>query len=176
MISKEGDMKRILWIALAVFLAVAGNAQANCGKCGMGDGPEAGMEMDMEKIVSEKIEKMAADLALTPEQQEQVKQIMQEKMERKRQIKEEKRAAMDALHKEVQAKMKAALTEEQLKKWEELKKDKPGMMGKCPHCEEGKMCPMCAKMKKEKGMEMGHEMDHEMEMEKGVKPEKGAEE
>ena len=144
-------MKRILWITLVVFLAVAGSAQADCGKCGMGHGPEAGMEMDMEKAVSEKIEKMTAELALTPEQQEQVKQIMQEKMERTRQIKEEKRAAMDALHKEVQAKMKAALTEEQLKKWEELKKDKPGMMGKCPHCEEGKMCPKC-KMMKEKGL------------------------
>ncbi len=174
-------MKRILWMSLVVFFAVAGSAQAHCGTCGVGDenpgmGKKIGKEMDMEKIVSEKIEKMTAELTLTPEQQEQVKQILQEKMERKRQIMEEKRAAMETLHEEVQAKMKATLTEEQIKKWDELKKDKPGMMGKCPHCEEGKMCPICAKMKKEKGV--GHGMDHETEKgaEAGMEAEKGAEE
>lgn len=165
-------MKRILWIALAVVLAAAGNVQAE----GDHHGKEKWSKMDMEKVMSEKIEKMTAELALTSEQQQQVKQIMQEKIERKRQIMEEKRAAMDALQEDVQAKMKAALTEEQLKKWEEFKKDKSGMMGKCPHCEEEKKCSSC-KIMKEKGMGMGRGMEagYEMEMEKGMEAEKGAE-
>ncbi|MCR4337058.1 MAG: hypothetical protein NUV91_04545 [Candidatus Omnitrophica bacterium] len=141
-------MKKITAIILfSLFLTTA--AQANCGKCGVGDKhPEA----NKDQMVSEKVAKMTAEFNLTDEQKAQVQNLIQEKMTKKEAIMEEKHKAMQALHEDFHAKLKGVLTEEQIKKWESMKEE-------CPECEkEGKMCKVCA-AKKGKGHD--HEHDHD---------------
>jgi len=154
-------MNRILAIMALSLLLTAGNTYAHCGKCGVGDAPKAAgtdAKMDMGAMVAEKTEKLTKELNLTDDQKTKVQAILQEKMTKKQAIMDEKHKAMDALHEEFKTKLGAILTPEQMKTWEEMKKDGHGMKGMCPMCKDGKMCEMCMK-KGKKGGEHEHSHD-----------------
>lgn len=141
--------KVILGLLISLFLMSA-NAQAHCGKCGIGDSPKE----DMSSMVSSKVEKLTKELSLTDEQKGTVEGLIKEKMEKRHQIMEEKHKAMDALHEDFETKVNGVLTAEQKTKWETLKKDDHGAMG-CPDCKDGKMCKKCMLKKGHKKM-AGH--------------------
>ena len=134
-------MRKILFMVLAGLFVAAATAQANCGRCGMGDMPKA----QAQEPVKRHLDKMAKDLKLSDEQKARVEVIMKEKMEKKDRIMKEKMVAMDALHEEFKAKLKGVLSEEQMKKWEAGQEHKGEMKGKCPYCKDGKMCAHCQK-------------------------------
>lgn len=138
-------MNKVLAIVITALLLTSGNAQAHCGKCGVGDAPKS----DIDTMLNEKTEMLTKKLNLTDDQKAKVQAILKEKMAKKQEIMDQKHNAMDALHEEFKAKLGAILTEEQMKNWEEMKKDSDGMMGKCPMCKDGKMCEVC-KLKKGK--------------------------
>jgi periplasmic protein CpxP/Spy len=147
--SKEDGMKRVIGMVLVGLFIAVGSAQAQCGKCGMGD--EA--KVERQDMVGEKLNQMSKDLKLSAEQRVQVESILKEKMEKKHQIMEQHKAAMEALHGEFKAKLKSVLSEEQMTKWE-AQKDKMGdMKGKCPHCKKGEMCEKCKSKKGQKPAE-----------------------
>lgn len=129
--------KVFLGLLVSLFLMTA-NAQAHCGKCGVGDSPKE----DMSSMVSSKVEKLTKELSLTDEQKGTVEGLIKAKMEKKHQIMGENKKAMDALHEDFTTKLNGVLTEEQKTKWEALKKDDHGAMG-CPDCKDGKKCKKC---------------------------------
>ena len=121
-------MKGMITLFFAGMLLIAGNAQAHCGKCGVGDAPKA----DKGDMIQEKTDKLAHELSLSDEQKVKVPAIITDKMAKKQQIMDEKHKAMDALHEEFQTKLKDVLNKEQMGKWEAMKQNKEGMEGKCP--------------------------------------------
>lgn len=142
-------MKRILGIAVVGLFLAVGSAQANCGKCGVGDE----MKADKGKTTAEKADKMAKKLNLSDEQKAKYEALVTEKMAKKEAIMADKKKAMEALHEDFKAKLGAVLTPEQMKSWEAMKDDRGPMMGKCPMCEKsGGMCEHC-KMNKDKKAE-----------------------
>jgi hypothetical protein len=154
-------MKRMMGVALMIFLLAAGNAQAGCEKCGMHKGMKGADQVSL----SERVDRMAAELDLNAEQKAQVEAIMKEKMARKEQIMAQKQASAASLQEEVRAKLQGVLSAEQMKKWEAMKGDCPlcksgkpckgcdskkgKMKGKCPDCMGSKKCSEC-KLKKHK--------------------------
>ncbi len=142
--------KVCLSMLVGLFLMTA-NAQAHCGKCGVGDATHEGAgEMTKGEgcpIVGGKLEKLTKELSLTDEQKPQVEAILKEKMEKKQQIMDDKHKAMDALHADFETKLKGVLTEEQAQKWSAHKDSMAEHHGKCPDCKDGKMCEKCKGMK-----------------------------
>jgi len=131
-------MGKVMWMVLAGLFLAVGSVQADCGKCGAGDG----VQMDHQAMVNTHIDKMTKELALTAEQKIQLEAIMKEKLAKKEQIMAQKEASMKALHEEFKVKVKGVLSEEQMKKWEANKESRDAK-GDCP-CKD-KMCPECQK-------------------------------
>src|SRR5262245_38630419 len=82
-------MKRFYVAALSAGLAVAGlgTLKANEPKS-----PE-----EAQKMVQEKVEKMKSELNLTPDQETEIRNLMQNAMEQKRQVMEQTRQQMRAV-------------------------------------------------------------------------------
>lgn len=137
-------MNKILAILLTSMFLIVGSAQANCGKCGVGDAPKA----DVTAMIAEKVEMLTKELKLNAEQKMKVETLINEKMAKKQELREQKLKAMEALHEEFKAKLGNILTAEQMTNWEAMMKNPESMMAKCPMCKDGKTCEMCLLKKK----------------------------
>jgi hypothetical protein len=148
-------MNKIFAILLTSMFLIVGNAQANCGKCGIGDAPKA----DVNAMITEKVEMLTKELKLNDEQKMKVEALINEKMAKKQEMREQKLKAMEALHEEFKTKLSSILTAEQMTSWETMMKNPESMMAKCPMCKDGKMCEMCL-LKKKKMAQEPEEHEH----------------
>jgi Spy/CpxP family protein refolding chaperone len=83
--------------------------------------------------VRDRVQQVAKELNLTPEQKEKIKPILQEMRQSARAIaqdkslsREEKKTKLKALREEFAPKLKEILTPEQLEKWNHLRQEKQG--------------------------------------------------
>lgn len=117
---------------------------AHCGHCGMGaEHGKSEKTEKSEKMRARHLEKLTEKLSLTPEQQTQVKAIL-----------DEKQTKMEQVRAETHQKIKAVLTEEQKAKFDDLKAKGAGCG--CPMCAGKSDCDDCASCaKKGHGKEKG---------------------
>ncbi len=85
---------------------------------------------DRAAVVRERMQEMAKELNLTPEQKEKLKAIMQEEIQKAKAIRDDtsmrrfqKARKLKAIRDDATPKVKAILTPEQFKKWQELRKE-----------------------------------------------------
>jgi Spy/CpxP family protein refolding chaperone len=85
---------------------------------------------DRAAMARERMQEMAKELNLTPEQKEKLKAIMQEEIQKAKAIRDDsslrrlqKARKLKAIRDDATPKVKAILTPEQFKKWQELRKE-----------------------------------------------------
>jgi protein CpxP len=113
---------------LAVLLAVSVGSPVLQAQQGMGSAGDAGEAMA-------KLQKMSAELQLTPQQKEQIRPILMQEAPRMKSLKEnttmpkmQKARMMREISSETDAKMKPILNPEQYTKWEQMRAEERQQM------------------------------------------------